>query len=118
MITWLNVWPVFLVPTFLISAISAFPTIFFNGRNMGGGQIREYLLNHFVLPCLMGDVRASLVHWFSAASVFQEWLFSVWVAVNINALLLPFLFYFCTWAIWISSWLARKNLQLRRNAIR
>ena len=48
----------------------------------------------------------------------QEWFFALAVAININALLLPLLYVAGELAIRISSWMARRDLELRRDAMR
>jgi hypothetical protein len=73
MITWLTYWPVLLTPTVILSALAALPTRMFNGYLVGGGPVREYYLNHFILPVLPADAARSLVAWFSTASGLQEW---------------------------------------------
>lgn len=92
MITWLKIWPLLLMPTVILSAIAAFPTSLIGGRVLGGGPVREYYLNHFLLPVLPADASASLVSWFSAASSMQEWLLAFAISVNLNAVLLPLLY--------------------------
>lgn len=92
MITWLQIWPLLLMPTVILSAIAAFPTSLIGGRVLGGGPVREYYLNHFLLPVLPADASASLVSWFSTASSMQEWLLACAVSVNLNAILLPLLY--------------------------
>ena len=82
MITWLSFWLTLLMPTVILSALAALPTWVLNGRLVGGGPVREYYLNHFILPVLPTDAASSLVAWFSAASGLQEWLLSFAVAIN------------------------------------
>ena len=111
MITWLKIWPLLLMPTVILSAIAAFPTSLIGGRVLGGGPVREYYLNHFLLPVLPADASASLVSWFSTASSTQEWLLAFAVSVNLNAILLPLLYvlgifvlHYPTSSIWFPRW--------------
>ena len=118
MITWLTYWPVLLTPTVILSALAGLPTLMFNGHLVGGGPVREYYLNHFILPVLPTDAASSLVAWFLTASGLQEWLLSFAVAVNINALMLPLLYALGVLIIGLSSWVSKKNIDLKRQAVR
>ena len=88
------------------------------GRVLGGGPVREYYLNHFLLPLLPADASASLVSWFSTANSMQEWLLAFAVSVNLNAILLPLLYVLGVFVIQVSSWVAKKDIQLKRDSIR
>jgi len=118
MITWLQLWPVLLMPTIILTALASMPTHLFNGRLLGGGPVREYYLNHFILPVLPADASASLIQWFSTASAIQEWCVAFAVSVNINAIMLPLLYVFGIFVIQVSSWFAKKNIQLKRDSMR
>ena len=118
MITWIQLWPLMPMPTVILSALAAIPTLTFNGRVLGGGPVREYYLNHLVVPLLPSEDSFSLVRWFATASAFQEWLFALAVTININALMLPLLYVFGIGVIRTSSWFAKKNIQLKRDALR
>lgn len=106
------------MPTLILSAIAAFPTLLIGGKVLGGGPVREYYLNAIVLPVLPSETSALLVHWFSAASAFQEWLLAFAVSININALMLPLLYALGIFIIKVSSWSAKKNIQLKRDSMR
>lgn len=85
---------------------------------MGGGVVREYFLNHILVPVLPNDAAMSLVQWFAHTNVVQEWFLSLFVVVNINGLLLPILFVLGQVLIVFSTWFTRKDIQLKRDAIR
>lgn len=118
MITWIQLWPLFGLPTIILGAITAIPTRAINGRIIGGGPVREYFLNHVLVPVLPNDAAASLVRWFAHANAFQEWFLSLLVIVNINGLLLPLIFVVGEGLIAVSTWFTRKDIQLKRDAIR
>ena len=118
MMTWIQLWPLLGVPIVLVAALAAIPTAEFNNRIMGGGPIREWLLNHLLLPVLPTDTGASLIGWFSHASVFKEWLLAVLIGLNLNALLLPLLYGVGVLLIQMQSWLMRKDLDLKRQQAR
>lgn len=118
MITWLQLWPVMLMPTVILTALASMPTRMFNGRFMGGGPVREYYLNHFMLPLLPADTGSQLVAWFSTASGMQEWFLGLAVSVNLNAVMLPLLYGLGVVIIGLSSWVSKKNIDLKRQAMR
>lgn len=118
MITWLTLWPMLLTPTIILAALASCPTFRYHGRMIGGGPVREFYLNHFLLPVLPHDAGASLVAWFSSATTVQEWFLALAVAVNINAAILPVLYGAGFCAISLSAWMARKNIELQRRGMR
>jgi hypothetical protein len=118
LITWLRIWPLLLMPTVILSALAAFPTSLIGGRVLGGGPVREYYVYHFLLPVLPANASAALVNWFATASSMQEWLLAFAVPVNLNAILLPLLYALGVFVIQVSSWVAKKDIQLKRDSIR
>jgi hypothetical protein len=118
MLTWLQLVPLLGLPTLILSAIAALPTKPFHGHVLGGGPVREYFLNHMLVPVLPNDAAVALVQWFSQANYAQEWFLSLIVIVNINALLLPLLYFVGEFVIKFSTWFKRKDIQLKRDAIR
>lgn len=117
MTTWLVIWPVLFSPFILLSTVTLLPTFVVWERMVGGGPIREWLLNYILLPVLPHDAAVSLVHWFNSALVWQEWLLATVVAININALVLPILYCAGLGVIRWRSWAARADLDIRRSAI-
>ena len=121
MITWLQYYLVLPMPALLLSAMAAMPTGMLSGRPIGGGPVREYLLNHCALPVVRWfsvDDAVRLVGWFATASGFQEWLMAFVVAININALLLPPLYGLGVVVIGLSSWATKVNIDQKRQAVR
>jgi len=118
MITWITFWPVLTAPTILMTLLATIKTFTFNGKTLGGGPIREYYLNHLVLPLVPSEVGLRLVEWFAGATAVQEWFFAVAVAVNVNAVLLPLLYGLGATVISISGWFARMRINQRRSSVR
>jgi hypothetical protein len=118
MITWIQMWPILTIPFVIVTAAAAIPTAVWNGRILGGGPIREWLLNHLLLPVLPQDAGASLVGWFQSANALQEWSVSALIALNINAVLLPLLFGLGHILIQTTNWFSNKDLELKRRAAR
>lgn len=118
MITWIQVWPILLLPTILIAGIAALPTAALKGRDLGGGPIREWLLNHLLLPLIPQDAGRALVAWFQHASGVQEWLVALLIALNTNAVLLPAFYGLGLVMIRTGNWFTNKDLELKRGAAR
>lgn len=118
MITWLLMGPLLSLPTVLLALLCAMPMLSFNDRLMGGGTVRQFLLNHIAFPILPHAQGDELVAWFQTASVLQEWLLSVLIALNINAAVLPILYGVSALLIRLSSWSAKTDLALKRKALK
>lgn len=118
MITWLQLFPILLLPTYVLGALAALPTVQAFNRLLGGGPLREWLLNHCLLswfPTRAGNV---LINWFASATVIREWLLAFLIALNLNALTLPLLYAAGSGLIRIKNWFAIKNLELKRKNAR
>ena len=119
MITWMQLWWELLIPLLMVAVLSvALPTIHITGRVSGGGPIREWFLNHCLLPLLSDHDAQALVVWWMKANEWQEIALVLFIGLNINVVLLPLL-----WAqgeAWIrlKSWFARRSLEDRRRLIR
>ena len=118
MITWVTFWPMLALPAFLMSIIAAIPTVRINDKLLGGGPVREYYINHIALPIMPDGIATRLVDWFAMASPLQEWFFSLAIAINVNALLLPILYGLGCVVIAFSGWMARLRISQRRNSVR
>ena len=118
MITWIQVWPILGIPTLMVAGIAALPTAGFNGRVLGGGPIREWLLNRLMLPLLPQDAGLALVAWFQHANGVQEWLVALLIAINVNAVLLPAFYGLGLVIIRTGNWFTNKDLELKRTAAR
>lgn len=118
MITWIQLWPMLMLPTLFIGLACTLPTTQWQGRIIGGGPVREWLLNHWLLPFLSDSGAASLVAWFNIARPLQEWLLSLLIGINANALLLPALYFAGEGYIQLVAWFAKKDLELKRKGAR
>lgn len=118
MITWLQAWPLMAAPFVLISLLAALPTITFQSRTLGGLSFRQWFLDHFLLPVIPSMFEDRVLNWFSSAGTLDEWLLVALVALNINAILLPALYFLVDSFISFSAWITRKSLDLKSNAVR
>ena len=118
MITWIQVWPILGMPSILVAGVAALPTATFNSRVLGGGPIREWLLNHLLLPLIPQDAGLALVTWFQHANGVQEWLVALLIAFNVNAVLLPAFYGLGLVIIRTGNWFTNKDLELKRSAAR
>lgn len=118
MITWLLMGPLLTLPTLLLAVLCAMPMLTFNDRLVGGGTLRQFLLNHVAVPILPNAQGAELVEWFQTAAVVQEWFLSILIAINLNAVLLPVLYVAGAMVIRLSTWSAKMDLALKRKALK
>lgn len=118
MLTWIRLWPLLALPVFIVSLLISLPMFEIRHHLLGGGLVREWLLNHLLLPVLPTEQAAQIIHWFSQSSVIGEWLFAFLIALNINAILLLPLFLFGQLLIKLSAWTLRTELNLKRQSVR
>ena len=88
------------------------------GVLVGGGLVRQWLLNHVLLPLAPLEQAHSLVNWFASASVLQEWCLALLITINLNAVLLLPLFFLGQALIKLSAWVMRTELDLKRKGFR
>lgn len=118
MITWISIGWLLALPTVLVGAVAALPTLRLHTHLVGGGPVRQWLLNHCVVPLLPHDAAVAAVAWFAQASYFGEWSLAALVAVNLNAVMLLPLYFFCAWLIRLSGWIAASDLEQKRRNVR
>lgn len=118
MMTWLQAWPLLGLPVFFSSLIGAIPTLTLQGRVLGGGPFRQWMLNHFLVPLLPATPLSELHGWFLQAGVWEQWCLVTLVALNLNALLLPVLYWLVGRLIALNTWMASKSYELKSNAVR
>ncbi len=118
MLTWFRLWPLLALPVFLFSLLISLPMFEVRQQLLGGGLVRQWLLNHGLVPLLPDQQTAQIIHWFAQASVLQEWSLAFLIALNINALLLLPLFFVGQLIITFSAWTMRTELNIKRQGVR
>jgi len=118
MLTWFRLWPLLALPVFLLSLLISLPMFEVRHQLLGGGLVRQWLLNHGLLPLLSEQQTEQIIHWFVQASMLQEWLLAFLIALNINALLLLPLFLVGQLIIRFSAWTMRTELNIKRQGVR
>lgn len=118
MITWMQLWWELLIPTIITGLLTTLPTIHWKDGMIGGGPIREWLLNHCLLPLVPHHAAEMLVQWWMTASTLQEVSLSVLIAINLNVLLLPVLYLSGEAQIRYRAWAASTSLKVLRQSIR
>jgi len=118
MLTWIRLWPLLALPVFIVSLLISLPMFEIRHHLLGGGLVREWLLNHLLLPVLPVAQAAQIVHWFSQSNFLGEWLFAFLIGLNINAILLVPLLLFGQLLIQVSAWTLRTELKLKRQSVR
>lgn len=117
MITWVQLWPLLAAPSFFGGLVCSIPTFVLKGALVGGGPVRQWIINNFLMPVIPVNAGEGLVVWFNSASVIEEWFAAFFVVLNVNAILLPALFLAGKLIIRVNAWLARVDINQRRNAI-
>jgi hypothetical protein len=117
MLTWFQAWPFLATPFLLISLLAALPTVTLGSRTLGGAPFREWFLNLILLPLLPTRFEDQVLSWFSSASTLNEWLIVALVALNLNAILLPALYWIIENMIRLSGWITRKSLSLKTDSV-
>lgn len=118
MLTWFRLWPLLALPSGLLAVLISLPMFEIRGTVLGGGLVRQWLLNEMVLPLLPIEQAQQLVNWFVNASILQEWCLAMFVGININAVLLLPLYLIGQGFIHLSGWHARTELDLKRKGLR
>ena len=114
MTTWFDLWWLLAMPVFFLGLLTGLPTLNVLGHDLFGFALRAWLVNHSLLQ-FMPDVLADrLVHWFLQADTLRQWALSFFVAINLNAFMLPILFIAGEGMIRWSAWSTRKTIELRR----
>lgn len=118
MLTWIRLWPAFVFPVLGLNLIGFFPTVSFQGQYLGGGPVRAWAVNTFLLPFLSAAQGGKVVAWYSQATVMQEcFLFGI-IALNLDVFMMPVLYGLGNVIIKINNWISIKELQLKRSAAR
>ena len=118
MITWIRLWPMFVVPLFILNAIGFLPTIFKAGRYWGGGPVRQWLLNTVLIPLLSDTHGEQIAQWFNTATVTQEYIMYSIIILNLNLLVIPILYGCGNGIMKIINWISVRDLELKREAVR
>ncbi len=119
MLTWIRLWPVFIVPIFFINMLGFLPTVFEMGRYWGGGPVRQWMLNTFLLPLLSYSHAEQIVYWFNhEATIFQECLMYGVIILNLDIFSLPVIYGIGNGVMKLLNWSTVKELNLKRKAAR
>jgi len=117
MITWIKIWPLMLVPLFIIVLIGLMPTFEFAGVGFGGGFIRQWVLNNFVFYLLPTSNFNLLVVWFMEANYLGEVVFYLLVSINLYLLVYPFFYGAGQLIIKVSAWMASTDLKQKQSSL-
>lgn len=117
-LTWFRLWPLLILPflmTFLLGLIPSF--LLLGKKEVGGFLIREPFVEmaEYVLP---GD-KAGLLHdLYYAGDYLTQVLIHAVLALNLNLLLLPFIYAVGAFLISVSSWVATTELDVKTQTAR
>ncbi|MFQ5543872.1 MAG: hypothetical protein ACE5FY_05925 [Nitrospiria bacterium] len=118
MLTWIRLWPAFVFPVLVLNLIGFLPTLVFQGDYVGGGPVREWAVNTFLLPVLSVLQAEQIVLWFNQATVMEECFLYGVIVLNLDVLMMPVFYGLGNILMKISNWISIKELQLKRSAAR
>jgi len=116
MITWLQMAPFLAIPGLLVFLSGLLPMVEVLGTPIGGGLVREWCVNHLVLPVLPRAEALTLVEWYMHTRLSGELLLHALVAININTALLLVLYPLAAGFIRLNNWMAKTDLALKRGS--
>ena len=119
MITWLRLWPVFLIPLLIMLPAGLLPHLNLGFLTFDGGVIRQWSVNTLLLPLLTQQDALLIVHYFQRASYVEEFLLYLFICFNVTVLLMPVFYLVGNVIIRVSTWFAvnelkQKNILARR----
>ncbi len=118
MISWIQIWPLLLVPYVLLCSVGVVPALDLFGHHIGGPWVREWFLNHLALPVLPSDAGWALVEWFSHASTAQEIGLHALISLNVYAVVFPLVYLVGFFIIRLSAWSASVDLEQKRQSLK
>lgn len=116
MISWVAAAPWLVAPGLLVFLAGLIPELNVIGAQVGGGLVRQGLVNHVLLPVLPETDATTIVDWYMQTDVLGELLLHALIALNINAALLPVLYVLFAGYIGLNNWAAKTDLDLKRRA--
>jgi len=116
MITWLQVAPFLVFPGVLIFISGLVPMVDVLGTSIGGGLVREWFVNHLVLPLLPVVDATRVVEWYMQTSFSGELALHALVSLNLNTALLLVLYPLAAGFIRVNNWAAKTDLALKRGS--
>lgn len=118
MLTWIRLWPAFVFPALALNLIGFLPTFVFQNRYLGGGPVREWAVNTFLLPILSTGQAEKVVSWFYNATVLEECLLYGIIVLNLDVFMMPVFYGLGNTLMKLINWISIKDLQLKRSAAR
>ena len=116
MITWLQVAPFLIIPGVLVFISGLVPMVDVLGTSLGGGLVREWFVNHLVLPVLPVADASRVVEWYMQTSLSGELALHALVALNLNTALILVLYPLAASFIRVNNWAAKTDLALKRSS--
>lgn len=116
MISWVAALPWLALPSVLFFVAGLLPNVSLYGQQVGGGLVRQWFINHVLLPYLPRQDAAALLDWYMHTDVFGELLLHGLIGLNFNALILPFLYMVFSGFIAVNNWAVKTDLDQKRRS--
>ena len=88
----------------------------FDVQGMTANEVREWLVNHLVLPVLPVADASRVVEWYMQTPLSGELILHALVAINMNTALLLVLYPLAAGFIRLNNWVAKTDLTLKRTS--
>jgi len=113
--TWWDFYPLMIFMVLAPFGVTALPTFVIQRKWVGGGFIREYLMNTVAnhLPAESGN---AYVEMFATASVFKEYALVLPITLNLSAVCAVITFVVFTCLMNLINWMKRSEFQSQRKA--
>lgn len=118
MISWVTFWPFLLIPGLVMAGMGALVTLPVHGHLLGGEAVRDWCNAHLLLAWLPDSAAYRVETWLKEAPLMHQWILYLLVVMNVNALLLPFLYVAGEAIMRFHGWGVRLDLELKRRATR
>lgn len=104
--TWLDadLWALPVAVLMILVFPMLLPTLQIQGNYIGGGVIREWVLNHVLMPFVPLEKGQAVVDWWHQAGWFEESMVYAIFVVNAFALLMPVIYALMKLKIASSNW--------------
>lgn len=119
MISWIQLWPLLVIPYGVLFGIGLLPDVTFMGQPWGGALVREWLLNQILLPLLPSAQGWDLVAWYQQASITGELLLHALITLNLYVFFgFPLFLALGTVVIRINAWSRATDLIQKRRYVK
>ena len=116
-LTWFVLWPLLLLPLAILFVLGAIPDFTLANKSLGGYLLRDMLVNS-ALALFTSEKASLLAQLYEQGDYVRQLLIYGVIALNLNMVILPFLYGIGELIIKVSSWLATAELESKTRTAR